>query len=67
MLGKDPEGTKCPAIDGIITEADDIVGDISDDDVRDATLAAAAQAVEHYEITRYGTTWFGWKAATPSR
>ncbi len=55
MHGEEPRGTDCPAIDGIIEEADDIAGDIADKEVLDAALIAAAQAVEHYEITRYGT------------
>jgi len=55
MHGHDPEGVTCPAIDGIIDEAQDIAGDIDDPQVLDAALLAAAQAVEHYEITRYGT------------
>ena len=50
-----PQGTKCPAIDGIIEEANDIAGEIDDKMVLNAALIAAAQAVEHYEITRYGT------------
>ncbi|HVW54062.1 MAG TPA: ferritin-like domain-containing protein [Rhizobiaceae bacterium] len=50
-----PEGVDCPAIDGIIEEADDVSGEVSDKRVLDAALIAAAQAVEHYEITRYGT------------
>jgi ferritin-like metal-binding protein YciE len=50
-----PEGTKCPAIDGIIDEANEIAGEIDDKMVLNAALIAAAQAVEHYEITRYGT------------
>jgi len=50
-----PEGTKCPAIDGIIEEANEITGEIDDKMVLNAALIAAAQAVEHYEITRYGT------------
>jgi ferritin-like metal-binding protein YciE len=45
----------CPAIDGILKEADEIAGDAADFAVLDAALAAAAQAVEHYEIARYGT------------
>jgi len=45
----------CPAIDGILKEADEVVGDTADFAVLDAALAAAAQAVEHYEIARYGT------------
>jgi ferritin-like metal-binding protein YciE len=55
LLGKDPEGTGCPAIDGIIEEADEIAGEVDDKKVLDAAIIAAAQAVEHYEITRYGT------------
>ena len=55
LLGEKPKGTKCPAIDGIITEADELSGEIDNKKVLDAALAAAAQAVEHYEITRYGT------------
>jgi ferritin-like metal-binding protein YciE len=55
MLNVDPKGTDCPAIDGIIKEADQIAGDVADKDVLDAALIGAAQAVEHYEITRYGT------------
>jgi ferritin-like metal-binding protein YciE len=55
MMGKDAKAVNCPAIDGIIKEANEIAGDISDPEVLDAALAAAAQAVEHYEITRYGT------------
>lgn len=51
----DPETVKCPAIDGIIDEADDIGSEIEDKRVLDAALIAAAQAVEHYEIARYGT------------
>ncbi len=54
-LKQKPKGTKCPAIDGIIDEANDIASDVSDKVVLNAALIAAAQAVEHYEITRYGT------------
>ena len=49
------KGVDCPAIDGIIKEANEIIGDVADKDVLDAALIASAQAVEHYEITRYGT------------
>jgi ferritin-like metal-binding protein YciE len=55
MHGHEPKGVNCPAIDGIIEEASDIAGDVADKSVLDAALIAAAQAVEHYEITRYGT------------
>jgi len=48
-------GTNCPAIDGIIEEAGEVASEIADAAVLDAALIAAAQAVEHYEITRYGT------------
>jgi ferritin-like metal-binding protein YciE len=54
-LKEKPEGTKCPAIDGIIDEAEEIAGEVEDKMVLNAALIAAAQAVEHYEITRYGT------------
>lgn len=54
-LGKEPEEADCPAIDGLIEEADEIAGDIADKDVLDAAIIGAAQAVEHYEICRYGT------------
>jgi ferritin-like metal-binding protein YciE len=59
MHGAEPKAIDCPAMDGIIEEANDIVGDIADKQVLDAAIIAAAQAVEHYEITRYGTlaTW----------
>lgn len=55
MHGTTPSQVDCPAIDGIIEETDDIAGDIGDTEVMDAALIAAAQAVEHYEITRYGS------------
>ena len=54
-LGKQPSGTQCPAIDGIIKEADETAGEIEDKAVLDAAIVANAQAVEHYEICRYGT------------
>ncbi len=55
LLGKAPQGVDCPAIDGLIEEAEDVAGDIDDKQVLDAALIGAAQAVEHYEIARYGT------------
>lgn len=54
-LGEEPKGVNCPAIDGILKEADELTGEIADKHVLDAAIVAAAQAVEHYEITRYGT------------
>ena len=55
MHGVEASTVKCPAIDGIIAEAEEIASEVADQEVLDAALAAAAQAVEHYEITRYGT------------
>jgi ferritin-like metal-binding protein YciE len=55
MHGVEVKGVDCPAIDGIIEEADDVAGEVDDKAVLDAALIAAAQAVEHYEMTRYGT------------
>jgi len=55
MHGAQVKGVDCPAIDGIIDESDDIAGEVADKTVLDAALIAAAQAVEHYEMTRYGT------------
>jgi ferritin-like metal-binding protein YciE len=55
MHGVDVKGVDCPAIDGIIEEAEEVAGEVDDKQVLDAALIAAAQAVEHYEMTRYGT------------
>jgi ferritin-like metal-binding protein YciE len=55
LQGIDVKGVDCPAIDGIIDESDEIAGEVADKKVLDAALIAAAQAVEHYEMTRYGT------------
>jgi len=55
LHGVEAKGVDCPAIDGIIEEAEDIAGEVEDKNVLDAALIAAAQAVEHYEMTRYGT------------
>jgi len=55
MHGAEIKAVDCPAIDGILEEGDEVSGDIDDKLVLDAALAAAAQAVEHYEIARYGT------------
>ena len=54
-LGKEPKAADCPAIDGLIKEADATAGEIEDKAVLDAAIVANAQAVEHYEISRYGT------------
>jgi ferritin-like metal-binding protein YciE len=55
LHGKEAKGVDCPAIDGIIEEAEEVAGEVADKSVLDAALIAAAQAVEHYEITRYGS------------
>jgi ferritin-like metal-binding protein YciE len=54
MHGVEPKTVTCPAINGIIKEADEIAGEVDNKEVLDAALITAAQAVEHYEITRYG-------------
>lgn len=55
ILGKPARGAKCDAMVGLIEEAEGLMADISDNDTMDAALIALAQAVEHYEIARYGT------------
>ena len=54
-LEQQPSGTQCPAIDGLIKEADEVTGEVADKAVLNAAIVAGAQAVEHYEICRYGT------------
>jgi ferritin-like metal-binding protein YciE len=54
MIGKAPRGKKCPAMDGLVEEGGEVMEDADDDATRDAGIIAAAQAVEHYEIARYG-------------
>jgi ferritin-like metal-binding protein YciE len=55
MHGVPARTVNCPAIDGILEEAEEVSAEVDDKQVLDAALIAAAQAVEHYEITRYGT------------
>jgi ferritin-like metal-binding protein YciE len=59
IVGKKASGKTCDAIKGIIEEGQEIMEDFEDSDALDAGLIAAGQAVEHYEISRYGTlrTW----------
>jgi ferritin-like metal-binding protein YciE len=61
MLGKPARGAACEAINGIIEEGKEVMEDFADSPALDAAILAAAQAVEHYEITRYGSlkTWAG--------
>jgi ferritin-like metal-binding protein YciE len=55
MHGVAAKAISCPAIDGILKEADEVASDVDDKAVLDAALINAAQAVEHYEMARYGT------------
>ena len=55
LLGKPARGKKCDAIEGILDEGKEIMDEYADTAALDAGLLAAAQAVEHYEISRYGT------------
>jgi ferritin-like metal-binding protein YciE/small-conductance mechanosensitive channel len=55
MLGKAPRGKTCDAIEGIIAEGEEIMEEFKGTPALDAGLVSAAQAVEHYEIARYGT------------
>ncbi len=59
MLGKRASGTTCEAINGILEEGEGVMEDFGESEALDAGILAAAQAVEHYEIVRYGTlkTW----------
>lgn len=59
IIGKSPQGKSCEAIIGIIGEGKEVMEDFAETDALDPGLLAAAQAVEHYEISRYGTlrTW----------
>lgn len=58
-LGKAARGKKCDAIEGILDEGKEIMEEYAETSALDAGLLASAQAVEHYEISRYGTlkTW----------
>lgn len=55
IIGKAARGKTCDAIEGILAEGEEIMADYKGTDALDAGLISAAQAVEHYEITRYGT------------
>ena len=59
MVGKRPQAKTCEAMQGILSEGEEVMDDFADTEALDAGLLAAAQAVEHYEIARYGTlrTW----------
>ncbi|HRY23407.1 MAG: ferritin-like domain-containing protein [Geminicoccaceae bacterium] len=55
IIGKRAQGKTCDAIEGIIAEGEEIIEEFKDTAALDAGLISAAQAVEHYEIARYGT------------
>ena len=55
LLNVKPQGERCPVIEGLVEECEQVIAAAKDDDVRDAGVLACAQAVEHYEISRYGT------------
>ncbi len=55
IMGKTARGKTCDAIEGIIAEGEEIMEEFKDTAALDAGLISSAQAVEHYEITRYGT------------
>jgi ferritin-like metal-binding protein YciE len=61
LLDEEPRGKTCPAIMGIIEEGQEIIKEYRGTPALDAGLLSAAQSVEHYEISRYGTlrTWAG--------
>jgi ferritin-like metal-binding protein YciE len=54
-LGRTPQGVTCQGVLGLIEEGQELIGQIEDRDILDAAIIASAQAIEHYEVTRYGT------------
>ena len=55
MLGSKAEGKECPALKGLVQETEELMYEAKNPDVLDAGLIGCAQAVEHYEMARYGT------------
>jgi ferritin-like metal-binding protein YciE len=55
ILGRKPEGKECPALKGLVEETEELMSEADNADVLDAGLIGCAQAVEHYEMARYGT------------
>jgi len=55
LLKQNPKGKTCPAILGLVEEGEEVMEDFEDSPALDAGLLSGAQAVEHYEISRYGT------------
>ena len=54
-LGEDPKNEKCKGMEGVLQEGSELVKQVSNEEVRDAAIIAAAQRVEHYEMAGYGT------------
>src|SRR5205823_1612577 len=61
-LGQQPQGAACPAIDGLIDEANEAAGEVDDKAVLDAAIVGSAQAVEHYESPLWYTDRLGGRA-----
>lgn len=59
LIGEKAEGVTCEAMDGILKESKELMSETKDDATRDAAIIFSAQAIDHYEITRYGSlaTW----------
>ena len=55
MIGEKAEGVTCEAMDGILKESKHLMEEVADDETRDAAIVFCAQAIDHYEITRYGS------------
>ncbi len=55
LIGMRPEGKECPALKGLVQETEELMSNARNAEVMDAGLIGCAQAVEHYEIARYGT------------
>jgi len=62
-LGKRARAQTCEAINGLVEETEEVIEEFPEGDVRDAGLVACAQAVEHYEMARYGALIAWAKAA----
>lgn len=55
IIGEKAEGVECKAMDGILAECEHLMQDVSDPETMDAAIVFCEQAIEHYEITRYGS------------
>jgi ferritin-like metal-binding protein YciE len=55
QLGENPRRKACKAMEGLLSEGDELMNESDDDHLRDAAIIAAAQKVEHYEMATYGT------------